>query len=83
MSVLEAIRGVLEGTLRLGGRAQNFELSTPLFGSLPELDSTAVVTIITAIEEDFGIVIDDEEITAETFETVGSLCRFIEQKTGS
>ncbi len=83
MSVLEAVRGVLEDTLRLGGRAKNLEQSTPLFGSLPELDSPAVVTIITTIEEDFGIVIDDDEITAETFETVGSLCRFIEQKIGS
>ena len=83
MSVLEAVRAVLEDVLRLGKRAQSLEPTTPLFGSLPELDSMAVVTIITTIEEDFGIVIDDDEITAETFETVGSLCRFVEKKIGS
>lgn len=43
----------------------------------------AVVAIITAIEEDFGVVVDDDEVSAETFETVGSLARFIESKVGA
>jgi acyl carrier protein len=40
----------------------------------------AVVTVITAMEETFGIYVSDDEISAETFETVGTLARFIEKK---
>lgn len=56
---------------------------TPLLGSIPELDSMAVVNLITALEEHFGIEVSDDEISASTFETVGSLAAFVEQKTGS
>jgi len=51
-----------------------------LLGSIPELDSMAVVTIITALEDQFGITVDDDEIGASTFETLGSLASFVEQK---
>jgi len=51
-----------------------------LLGELPELDSMGVVNIITAIEENLGCVIDDDEISAEAFETFGSLMQFIESK---
>jgi acyl carrier protein len=47
---------------------------------LPEFDSIAVVSIITAIEEQLDCVIEDEEITSEVFETVGSLARFVQSK---
>lgn len=51
--------------------------STPLFGSLPELDSMAVVEIVVALEERFGITIDEEDLTAETFATVASLAGLV------
>lgn len=57
--------------------------NTPLLGSIPELDSMAVVSLITALEEHFGIEVSDDEISASTFETVGSLATFVEQKTAS
>jgi acyl carrier protein len=40
----------------------------------------AVVNVITALEDHFGITVDDDEISAQTFETLGSLTRFVEQK---
>ncbi|MCP5372644.1 MAG: acyl carrier protein [Hyphomicrobiales bacterium] len=81
MSALEDVKDVLRDTLQLGARADAFDASTPLFGSLPEFDSMAVVTVITALEERFDFVVDDDEITAEVFETVGSLAEFVESKT--
>ena len=51
-----------------------------LLGSIPELDSMAVVHLITALEDQFGIVVDDDEISATTFETLGSLTAFVAQK---
>ncbi len=79
-AVLEDVRTLLRDALQLGERAAALDPSTPLLGSLPELDSMAVVTVITMIEERFDVVVEDDEISADTFETVSSLCRFIENK---
>lgn len=57
-----------------------FSRNIQLLGALPEFDSQAVVTILTAVEEQLGILIGDDEITAEVFETVGTLVDFLEQK---
>ena len=78
--LIDDIKHVLGRTLQLGSKVEGFEATTALFGSVPEFDSMAVVTVITAIEEQFGIVVDDDEITADVFETVGSLSRFVEMK---
>ena len=51
-----------------------------LLGAVPELDSTSVVTLITAIEERFGIAVAADEIDASTFETVGTLADFVARK---
>jgi acyl carrier protein len=41
----------------------------------------AVVGVIAALEDRFGIAIDDDDISASTFETVGSLADFVAQKS--
>ena len=51
-----------------------------LIGAMPEFDSMAVVSILTALENRYGFVVDDDEITADFFETVGTLTAFVEQK---
>ena len=75
----EVIR-LLDDVLSLGGRTSSFTRATPLLGSVPELDSMAVVSLITAMEEQFGIVIDDDDIDGHTFATVGSLTDFVSGK---
>lgn len=66
----------------LGIDAGRLDASTSLFGSLPELDSMAVVELVVAIEERFGISFDEDEVTAEVFETVGSLVDLVGSKRG-
>ena len=73
MSSFDDVRRVLADTLRLGDRAQTFEASTPLLGSVPELDSMAVVAVITALEDSFGVEFDDDEISADTARTCEGL----------
>ncbi len=80
MATLEEVKQVLGDTLQLGARTARLEADTPLLGALPELDSMAVVTVLTAMEEAFGITVEDDEVSAETFETVGSLARYVERK---
>jgi len=80
MSNEAAIKHILDSVLNLGGRVEQFDASTPLLGHIPELDSMAVVTLITTLEEQFGIMVDDDEVSAETFETLGSLVEFVDTK---
>ncbi len=74
------LRNILGEILGLGERADRLTDDSPLLGSLPELDSMAVVSVITTVEEHFGIAIGDDEISAQTFATFGSLRRFVEDK---
>lgn len=71
---------VLDEVLSLGGRGIQFNRHTRLLGAVPELDSMAVVSVITALEERVGITVDDREIDSFTFATVGSLIEFVEQR---
>ena len=41
-----------------------------------------VIALITALEEHFDILIEDDEISANIFETIGNLCDFVEGKLG-
>ena len=77
---IEEIKNILGDVLSLGEAKHALTAQSALMGSIPELDSMAVVHLITALEEHFGIVVDDDEISASTFETVGSLTNFVEQK---
>ena len=80
MDVLNEVRRVLDEVLSLGGRSAAFTRETPLMGAIPELDSMAVVTLITTLEEQFGLVVDDDDIDGSTFATVGSLSDFVASK---
>ncbi len=80
MDTLSSVTHIVCEVLQISDRAAGMDSSTPLLGSIPEFDSMAVVSVITALEEAYGIFVEDDEIDAETFETVGSLTHFIEAK---
>ena len=77
---IDGVRAILTRSLQLGNRGGALERSTPLLGNLPELDSMAVVHVLTAIEEQFGIIVADDDVSADTFLTFGSLADFVESK---
>ena len=77
---MKEILRVLDEVLSLNGRAATFTQETPLLGAIPELDSMAVVTLITTLEDQFGLVVDDDDIDGATFATVGSLADFVSHK---
>ena len=80
MKTDKEVLAVLDEVLSLRGRSAAFGLDTPLLGALPELDSMAVVGVITMLEERFGFVVEDDEIDGQTFETVGTLVAFVDRK---
>ena len=77
MDTEKEVLSILDEVLNLGGFAAQFDLDTPLLGALPNLDSMAVVGLITMLEERFGFIIEDDEIEGSTFASVGSLVEFV------
>lgn len=80
MQTIERIKILLVDTLGLGPRIGILRADSALLGCIPELDSVAVIQIITELEEHFDIQIDDDEIDQRIFDTVGDLSAFVEQK---
>ena len=82
-SMDEAIYAILADVLGLDRSRIRLNAGTALLGQLPEFDSMAVVAILTAIEDQFGITVNDDEVDASIFETAGSLIAFVLGKAGS
>jgi acyl carrier protein len=79
-ATLVTVKEALVETLGIEERADSITESTPLFGSMPEFDSLAIVELITVIEERFGFSMDDADITGDVFETVGSLAAYVDSQ---
>ena len=76
----EDVKAVLVSVLGLEDRAATINAGTPLLGSLPELDSMAVLELVAALEQRFGVTIDDDDVTAEVFETLQTLAALVDEK---
>jgi len=66
---LESVKTILGDVLSLGPSAQ-----------ARTRGSMAVVRLLAALEEHYGITIEDDDISAHTFATVGSLTDFVTDK---
>jgi acyl carrier protein len=80
MDTLTQIKKILRDTLNLSDRADRLTADSALLGGVPEFDSMAVVTVMTALENEFDITLEDDELSAEVFATVGSLAEFVSTK---
>ena len=80
MNIAQEVLRVVDEVLSLNGRTATVTRNTPLLGAVPELDSMAVITLITTLEDQFGLVVDDDDIDGATFATVGSLTDFVSGK---
>jgi len=81
MSLQHEIKALLKETLQLDDVAE-WDNDTEILGAIAEFDSMAIVTILTLVEENYGIMIEDDEVSGEVFETLGSLVEFISEKVG-
>ncbi|GAB5488658.1 MAG: acyl carrier protein [Parasphingorhabdus sp.] len=76
-----AVRAVMQDILGLDAeQVAGFDADTELFGALPELDSMAVAGLLTELEDRLDILIEDDEVDGELFETFGNLVAFAEMK---
>ena len=80
MNLLEDITQIVAEVLMLDDQADGFDENTALLGAIPEFDSVPVVSLVTALEDEFGCTFDDDELNADVFATIGSLTKTVEQK---
>ncbi len=75
------IRSILSDMLGLSPlQVAQMEPGTELFGAIPELDSMAVAGLLTEMEDRLDIIIDDDDVDGELFETFGNLVAFAKAK---
>lgn len=80
MTITESVCTLLRTSLQLDGMVLGPD--TPLLGALPQLDSLAVLNLLLAIEQQFGLRIADDEVRAAHFATVGTLAAFVQEQLG-
>ncbi|MEE4246227.1 MAG: phosphopantetheine-binding protein [Kangiellaceae bacterium] len=78
--LLSSTKQMLIETLSLDMTSDQLDDDALLLGAIPEFDSMAIVSVITSIEETYNVQVEDDEMSAEVFETVESLTDFIAEK---
>ncbi|NMP33049.1 acyl carrier protein [Thalassotalea sp. M1531] len=81
MSLAVELKQLLQECLQLD-EVESWDVDTEILGAVPEFDSMAIVTVLTMVEENYGVAIEDDEVSAEIFETLGSLTDFVAEKVG-
>lgn len=75
------LRQVLQDVLGLSDeRVAQLDMDSGLFGALPELDSMAVAGLLTEIEDQLDILVEDDEVDGEMLETFGGLLTYLVNK---
>ena len=77
--IFNEVRSIVVKTIGIESRAESLAPESSLAG-LPEFDSMAVLDVMLALEEHFGITIEDDEVTGDLFETLGTLAAFVERR---
>ena len=80
MTTINEVKDLLCQVLQLDEHTNALSENSKLLGALPELDSMAVVNILTALEEHYDFTVQDDEISTDIFATVGTLSAFVEHK---
>lgn len=78
---VEAVEAVVREVLGSPGEA-GVDPEAPLASAFPELDSLAILELIVDLEKRFGIEVEDEDVTAEAFDSLASLTAFVRSKSG-
>ncbi len=74
------IKHIIVGTLNLEVDPEEIPDDEALFEGGMNIDSIATLEIIAAIEEEFGITVEDDELTLELFDSVTSLVAYVSGK---
>ena len=75
------VKELIVNRLKLDGvKPADIGNDTPLFGEGLGLDSIDALELVLAVEQTFGIRIDDEEVGRKALGSVSALCGFLAEK---
>jgi acyl carrier protein len=75
----QTVLKILDRELNLKGRALEYTAETKLRGALPQLDSMAIVSLVSALEEEMAFEFPEDQLDGAIFETVGTLTECVER----
>ncbi len=78
--ILARLRALLAERLGLALAGDGLDEATGLLGQGIGLDSVEVLQLVSAIEEAYGLTIDDEELRREHFATLGTVVTFVAER---
>ena len=81
--IFAEIKELALNILQIHASADSITIDAPLLGHIPEFDSMSVVAILTAVEDQYGVAIDDDEVSADVFESWRTLTEFVMGKLDS
>lgn len=79
VDTVEKLRGFIAGELYKGGTPEELTPDYPLFEH-QIIDSLGLLVLISFMEEQFGVVFEDDELTPGNFATIGAMAGLIERK---
>lgn len=74
---------LLRSAVSLHNAVDSINQSTRLLGEGIGVDSLELLKVVTAVEQEFGLTIDDGELQLSDFQTVGSLVTFIQKQVSA
>jgi acyl carrier protein len=82
--VKDRIRHLIVETLRLEHvKPEEIGDHTPLFGEGLGLDSIDALELVVALEKEFGIRIEDQDVGIKAFQNLASLSAFVTEKAAA
>ena len=81
--IKDQIKKLLVERLKLEIDPQSIDSAQPLFGEGLGLDSIDALELVLAVEQEFGIKIEDEEVGVKALASVDALADFLQNKLAS
>ena len=79
-AILQRLVPLLRRTVNMSNGIDSIDGSTGLLGEGIGVDSLELLKVVSAIEEEFHLTIDDSKLQVSDFQTVGSLATFIQKR---
>ncbi len=79
MTVQDRLRSYIVRELRFPGPESDLSDDLPLL-EREILDSMGILQVVTFLEGEFGVEVDDEDLVAENFATITDIARLVESK---
>jgi acyl carrier protein len=82
LTTQDRVRSFIIDELRFRGSAKDLKNDYPLLEK-EVLDSMGIFQVVSFLEAEFGIVVDDEDLVPDNFGTIDLIAGLVESKQGS